>query len=305
MQVLSKDSGNEPPEVKRRASNRCAILYILWLILVILWLPSKWAGGAAEPTDPDNANVESLQVQELSGELEDLIGQLRQERSDYYLQKAETDAEIERMQGNSNVLQSSLDDLLEQETDLDKQIQQYRSEVNGLEKQLGAKSEIAEAIRGQIRSFCSMQKTAIENCTPYKQQERIDRLQITFEDSNDTNSVSVVDQLSRVWSYVQDELRLARSSETYSGRMRMDDGTSPHVRYFRVGQLVLGYITEDGKRAGMWSALSGKKGWRHISDPKQVSDVRDAVDILDRRKAPRLVALPVAIEPAEAARRDP
>ena len=116
--------------------------------------------------------------------------------------------------------------------------------------------------------------------------------------------MSVVDQLGRLWSYVQDELRLARSSETYTGRLQMDNGTSPHVRYFRVGQLILGYVTEDGERTGMWSALSEGKGWLHISDPKQARQVRDAVDILDRRKGPRLVTLPIAIAPATSAGRD-
>lgn len=303
MQALSSDFGKRPRRAWRASSEKGIALWGLCLTLLVLWFFSELFAGTAEPIDPNNNGVKGLEVQELSRNLEDLIRQLRQVRSDYYLRKARDEAELDRARQNARILQSDLDDLLKQETDLDEQIQQHLSESSGLEKQLVEKSEIQQAIRLQIQPFCSAQKTAIEDGPPYKRQERIARLQTACEDGNDANAVSAADKLGRVWSYAEDELRLGRSSETYSGRIRMDDVTSPHVRYFRVGQLILGYVTEDGKEAGMWSALSGQKGWLYISDRKQGNQVRDAVEILDRRKGPSLLTLPVAIQSAEAAGR--
>jgi hypothetical protein len=55
----------------------------------------------------------------------------------------------------------------------------------------------------------------------------------------------------------------------------------------------------------MWSALSDRKGWSLISDPKQADQVRDAIEILDRRQAPEFLILPVAIQSADIAGRGP
>jgi hypothetical protein len=57
----------------------------------------------------------------------------------------------------------------------------------------------------------------------------------------------------------------------------------------------LGYITEDGKQAAIWSVLEGRGGWLIIKDTKQAAQVRSAVDILDRRQGPKLVILPMTL----------
>lgn len=302
MQERSRDFDRRPRRIWRASSNKGILLMGLLLALLGPGLSSWGASGTAEPADPNDKGAQAAEAQELSRKLEDLIGRLRQVRSDYYLRKAKDEAELDRARGNAQVLEADVEELRKQEADLDEQIQQHRTESSGLEKQLAEKSGIDEFVRGQVEPFCSAQKAAIEEGPAYKQQERIERLQAACLDSNDVNSVSAAETLGKVWSYAEEELRLARSSETYSGRIQMHDGTNPHVRYFRVGLLILGYVTEDGKRAGIWSALSDSKGWLHISDAKEGKQVRDAVDILDRRKGPSLLSLPVAIESTGTAR---
>lgn len=299
MQVWSRDSDSRVPEPTYRPTNRCGQLCALCLGLLVLLIPSRPAAVTAGPTDPNGTQVESPQLQKLSETLESLIRQLRELRSNHYLQKAQDDAQIQKARQNSEILQSDLDDLRQQEADLDQQIQRYESEVEGLKNQLVLKSALQTVVRRQIKPFHSSQRDAIESGAAYKQQDRIARLEAACEDSKDANATSVATQLDRVWSYAQEELRLARSSETYTARIPSEpavDLAGPYARYFRVGQLILGYVTEDGRQTGMWLALPDKKGWLSISEPKQANQVRDAVEILDRRQGPKLVTLPVAIQ---------
>jgi len=270
-------------------------------VFLVLLAPAGPADVTTHPTDPNDMHINSAQSQKLSRTLEGLVRQLRELRSNYYLQKAKDDALLEKARRNRETLQADLDDLRKQEADLDQQIQKYKSEVVGLREQLVSRSSLQKVVRQQIQPFRSTQRAAIENGAPYKQQDRIARLEAACEDCNDANATSVADQLGRVWSYAQEELRLGRSPETYTARVPSEDGPSPHARYFRVGQLILGYVTEDGRQTGMWSALSDRNGWLLISDPKQAEQVRDAVEILDRRQGPKLLMLPVAIQSADIA----
>lgn len=296
MQVSSRDSDSRAPAPTCRPTSRCGRLCALCLGLLVLLIPSRPGAVTAGPADPNSIQLESPQLQKLSETLESLIRQLRELRSNYYVQKAQDDAQIQKARQNSEILQSDLDDLRQQEADLDQQVQKYKSEVEGLKNQLVLRSTLRAAVRRQIKPFRSSQRSAIESGAPYKQQDRIARLEAACEDSNDVNATSVADQLDRVWSYAQEELRLARSSETYTARIPSEDGASPYARYFRVGQLILGYVTEDGQQTGMWLALPDEKGWSAIFEPKQANQVRDAVEILDRRQGPKLVTLPVAIQ---------
>ncbi|MBL7154763.1 MAG: DUF3450 family protein [Phycisphaerae bacterium] len=271
-------------------------LFVVCVGLVVLFAAGRPAAMTAEPIDPNNAGLESPQSQKLSEKLEALIRQLRELRSNYYLQKAKDDAEIEKTRRNREILESDLEDVRRQEADLDQQNQKYDSEAEALRNELVERSGLQKVVRRQLEPFVSSQRAAIADGIPYKQQDRIARLQAACEDCNDVNGVSAADQLGRFWSYVQEELRLGRSSETYTARSPGVAGASPHARYFRVGQLVLGYVTEDGGRTGIWSALPKKKGWLLISDPKQSEQVRSAVAILDRRQGPKLLMLPVIMQ---------
>lgn len=302
-QVVSRGSDSKARELTSRPTTRVVRLCVLCIGLVVPLVGFWSVPVTAQPTDPNRAEVGSSQTHELSRTLADLIRQLREIRSDYYLRKAKDEAELKRARRNSETLRTDLDELRKQEADLDQQIQQYESEVDDLRERLLVRSALHKVIREQIQPFYLGQSSAIENGAPYKQQDRIARLKTACQEGSDANSVSVADQLGRVWSYAQEELRLARSSETYTARVASKDGAAPHARYFRVGQLILGYVTEDGQQTGIWSALSDRRGWSLISDPKQTNQVRDAIEILDRRQAPRFLMLPVAIQSADTAGR--
>jgi hypothetical protein len=297
MQDLFRDS-NSPQALPIECVGREGPLlkWAFCLSLSILAAFTCWAPAASEAVDP-NQPGEAKTHEELSQRLEELIRQLRQERSAYYAQKAEYESRIQKARENRSILRGELEEMRRQQSEMDRQIQKYGAEVKDLEKQLESRSSLQKTINGHIEPFLVKQRTAIEKGIPYKQQERIDRLQAASADGNDVSAVSVADHLAQVWNYGQEELRLARSSETYSARAKAMEEATPHARYFRVGRKILGYLTEDGMQTAMWLSLPDESEWVFITDPQQSAQIRSAVAILDRRQGPRLVTLPIVLWP--------
>jgi hypothetical protein len=295
MQDSSKDFNScqkfEMTGLRRKGSSQWWTFCLSFLILVVVAGRMFAVSNVAEPNKPQETNRQK----ELSERLEELIRRLRQERSAYYVQKAQYEAKIERVRQNRKVLQDELNELRRQEAEADRQLRTYEAEVEDLKEQLVSRATLEDVLKEQIQPFLVDQRAAIEEGIPYKQKERIARLEAAIGDAN-APSLSVADQLGYIWNYAQEELRLARSSETYSARAKTQDESSPYARFFRIGQKILGYITEDGRLAAMWSWLPHDKDWLFITDTKQAGQIRDAVEILDRRQGPKLVILPIAIE---------
>lgn len=237
--------------------------------------------------------------------LQDLVSQLRQQRQDYYRQKALDETETQEARQNRERLQAQLEDVRKQEADLDRQLEDYRAQVQGLEAQLERSATMHGAVDREIATFVSEQQSQIEAGIPYKQAERIARLRAPLADANESVPAFVASRLGHLWSYAREELRLAGSSETYTERAVIEDGVLPYARYFRVGQLILGYVTEDGRQAAIWLSSPPGRRWQSLSDPGQVASIRDAVEILNRQQAPRFVSLPIDMNPSPSENAEP
>lgn len=311
MQDLSRNSNSpKAPTIKCLRQEGPPLQRAVCFTLLVLGALVCRTPAASEVADP-NAPPQTNTQRELSQRLEDLIAQLRRERSAYYVQKAQQGGQIEKARENRKILQGELDDLRQQEAATDLQIRKYEAEAEDLKEQLLAKTSLEDVISEQIKPFLVSQQAAIGNGIPYKQQERIARLEAAHDDAvareqappaetgaDALSHISAADRLGHIWNYGQEELRLARSSETYSARAKTVDESSPHARFFRVGHKILGYITEDGRQAAIWSSLPSHNRWLIIAERNQSAQIRSAVEILDRRQGPGLVTLPIALQPA-------
>lgn len=263
-----------------------------WFVGVVLsCLLAYQAVAAPAPASTSESQTDLLET------LQDLVSRLRTQRQEYYQQKAQDDARIQEAQENVRLLRAQVTELREQEADLDAEIRQYRTEVETLTIQGIQRTQARRAIASTYATFATQQEDEIEKGIPYKQSERIARLGTASADVNEADSRSAAEQLGHLWSYGQEEFRLADSSETYSDRAVVEEGLTPYARYFRVGQWMLGYVTEDGERMALWLPRFSGGTWQPVLDSDQMAQVRDAVEILDRRQAPRLVALPIATGP--------
>jgi len=304
MQDSSRDfNSHKTPRTTDLERKRFLNGWTFCLSLLVLVFSTGWSFAGPAAADPNGPLKKDRQTK-LSGELEELIRRLRQERSAYYVQKARLETQIEKARENRKLLQDEFTELRRQETESDRQLQAYKTEVDDLKKQLGSKTSLEKVLTEQVQPFLTSQRTEIEKGIPYKQEDRFARLEAVVGDVNAPGGISMADQLGHLWNYAQEELRLARSSDTYTARAQTDEESSPYARFFRVGQKILGYITEDGKQAAMWSSLSSQKDWLLITDIKPSGQIRTAVEILDRRQGPRLVTLPVALEPADSQKGD-
>jgi len=297
MQDLSRDSNSpQVPTIEWLRLEGPLIKWAFCLCLLVLGTLARRtvaASGTMDPNEPGQTNTEK----EPSERLEELIRKLRQERSAYYTQKAEYESRIQKARENRRILREELEEVRRQESQTDRQIRQYQDEVDDLKIQLELRSSLEDVISRHIEPFLIKHRTAIEKGIPYKQEERIARLEGVGVDVNDVSTGSVADRLAQVWNYGQEELRLARSSETYSARAKAMEDAAPHARYFRVGQKILGYVTEDGRKTAMWLSFSDESEWVFITDARQSAQISSAVEILDRRQGPRLVTLPIVLWP--------
>jgi hypothetical protein len=277
--------------LKRKGYLQLLVWCLTLLVLIVLTNQILAESRSKDSNTPRDTDKQA----KLTQHLQNLISRLKQERSAYYIQKAQHDIQIQKARKNLKILQDELDDLYRQETESNQQLQKYEIEVEDTKEQLVLRNDLQNVIKQQIQPFISSQRVTIEDGIPYKLKERIARLEAVSNVLNDPNLASVSDQLGHVWNYAQEEFRLSRSPETYTARAPAKDGSTPYARYFRVGQLVLGYVTEDGRQTAIWSSLDNK-GWQVITDQKQSRQIRSAVEILDRRQAPKLVVLPITLQ---------
>lgn len=240
------------------------------------------ARGAAVPQGLEPAAPAAGQA-DLLRPLQDLLSQLRTLRQDYYQQKAADDAELQQTRENRDLLRAQVADLQKQQADLDRQLAEVREQVQSLQVQRDQWKAVQEVVEHQISPLVAQERLALATTPPYRRQERLARLQ-----------TGAADMLGPLWSYAQEELRLAASSETYTERATGADGTQPYARYFRVGQMILGYVTEDGRQAAIWLPSTEGGQWQTLDDPKRIASLRHAIEILDRQQAPRFVPLPIA-----------
>lgn len=269
--------------MRRRSAQLSAAL--IALAAIVLLAGQGIASEAGDSSDPAR----------LMGRLRDLVRQLRERRQEYYQQKTQADAEIEAARRNRELLERQAEELREEEALLDAELASCQLQIRELEGQLSEQDVMRQAVDRAVASFVAEQVRQIEVGIPYRQQERTARVQAARIDPNVATAALVADRMGLLWSYAQEELRLAESSETYSERAVAGDATVPHARYFRVGQLLLGYVTEDGGQAAMWLDAPEGGQWQVIADPKQLAHLRDAAEVLDRRQAPRFVSLPIVL----------
>jgi len=232
-------------------------------------------------------------------ELRKLVTELRELRQDYYKQKGRDQAEIQAARRNRDLLGNQVEELREQEAALDAELADYQSQVQTLKAELKSTAAVRREIDRNLETFISAQATQIQEGIPYKQPERLARLQVPPTDPNDTATTSTAARLSALWSYSQQELHLAASSETYTERATIEEGVTPYARYLRVGQLILGYVTEDGQKSAVWLDEAQRARWQPIPDPTQFAPLRDAIEILDRQQMPRFVSLPIVLNNQE------
>jgi hypothetical protein len=231
------------------------------------------AGGQDAP-----AGTEEVKLQE---ELKDVLKKLREERSAFHQRSRSRDEEIDVVKGSLKRLEPDLAELRSREREEDAQIAEVRAEIEKMTSEEG-RDRMRGVVGSEMKTLLEEGRAFVGEAPPYRKEDRLLRLGAATEGS-------MSDQLGRYWSFFQEEMRVARSGESYSAEVPLAGGRMKPARIFRVGHLVLGYVTEDGEESGLWDG----KAWTAARTPEEDRSIRAAVDTLDRRRAPALLSLPV------------
>jgi hypothetical protein len=223
----------------------------------------------------------SQEEAKLAEELQGLVRKLREERSSFYQRHRTRSDQIESSRSSIRRLESEVAELRGRESEADRNLAELRTDLEKLRSEEAAGGQ-GEKLMPALEKSIQEGREWIAKGIPYRIDDRSQRL-------GSPQDGSLSEKLGRYWSFLQEEARIARSGEALSSEIPLSGGRAKPARVFRVGHLVMGYVTEDGQEAGLWNGTQ----WSPAASPEQEGTIRQAVEILDRRHTPELLSLPV------------
>ncbi len=226
----------------------------------------------------------SADARALSDELASVLTRLREARAAYYQRQHARAVEIKAAREPVRRLQSEVAELVARQEDADKELAGVSAEIATLQRDQETLAACEAQLLPAVEKAVAGATRFVASGFDYRRQERLARLGADMPPTAD-----LAERVTRYWAFLQEELRIARSGETYTAQIPLEGGRAKPARVFRVGHIVQGFVTEDAAEAG----LETRAGWQRADSPETEQVVRDAVDMLDRRRAPALLPVPI------------
>jgi len=254
--------------------NRLAVKAAALGLAVLLILP-----GIARGDRP--LGGEAQEEGKLAEELQGLVRQLREERAAHYGRHRTRGEQLEAARSPVRRLELEVAELRARETEADRNLAEAKADLEKLQRE-GAADALRSQLLPELDKSIREGRDFISKGIPYRLGDRSERL-------GAPENGSLQEKLARYWSFLQEEARIARSGEALSAEIPLSSGRAKPARVFRVGHLVMGFVTEDGLDVGLWNG----KEWVSAASGDEEKAIRQAVEILDRRRTPELLSLPV------------
>ena len=208
-----------------------------------------------------------------SGQFEKLAKRLAELRS-------EVDSLTSKVETKKNRLKSRLRSIQRQRSDLELQIEKENMRVKRLRKSIADRKEKlqkhqtnAKELKPAVAEAIAEVRTGVETGPPFKRSERSKELDKLDSQMNE-GLLSPQKVTSRLWQFVEDELRLSRENGLYSQVIEVE-GNEVLADVARIGMVALYFKTDDGRvgvarrsengeGAWSWQVLSGEKQKRRI-----------------------------------------
>ena len=277
--------------------HRLRVVILRWHLVSILliWISCSTLLVAA-PLDPNQADYASLSPEaKLLDELHSIVQTLREERMAYYEKQRQLESHIQQKQNDLVALENKVAQLRTSEEQADQDLQRIEQDIQQLELELRSKKARQEQIQKTMDNWIVQGRKAVDEGVPFRQKERRERLISVAPEQSENASITAADTLGRIWNFFQEEMRLARSGETFTEQIDIAKNRLKYAQLFRVGHQILGYLTEDGRETGLWLEQNGRKQWQHALAEEDANTALTAVEILDRQQQPKLISLPVSI----------
>ncbi|MDD5135490.1 MAG: DUF3450 family protein [Phycisphaerae bacterium] len=274
------------------AKKVCFIIIIFWascylqsyvLFASDIQLYSSASSASADP---------NLQY-EPTKELWALVSTLRQLQTDYYEKQALHKDKIQQIRDISQKLQADVEEIKSRENQIDKNLSEIQSDIQNLQIENEKNKSTESSALKTLEQFAAEQTEKIKDGIPYRKSDRLSRLNGISVAGQSSQGASVTEIFGRIWNFSQEELRIARSGETFTDQVDMGKGRLQYARLFRVGHQFLGYVTEQDGQTGIWTEGAG---WEKAKGPIADS-VKEAIEILDGTNVPKYVQLPIKMGP--------
>ena len=207
---------------------------------------------------------------------------------------AATQANINKLQDQTNELTSQYADALNQLDSLNKYNEQLQGQVNAQDKEKASIQTQLTEIETTNREVLPLMERMVQSLgefvqadIPFMLEERIDRVQ-KLKNLMSRADVAISEKYRRILEAYQIELEYGRTLEAYQGTIG-DGASALTVQFIKLGRVSLMYQTIDSSETGYWDASA--KQW--VKAPQYKDKIRQALSVARKEGAPDLLQVPV------------
>lgn len=256
--------------VLHRSQQRCAMAAASFAALAALFYVSPaWAeeiSGLAKRLSDLRGEVESLS-DELSTQKNDLHEELRS----FARQKSELELEIQREEMRVQKMRQA--------------VAQKRAEN---EAQKGSNQSLAPVFEEHIAKT----RGYVENSLPFRRKERLAEL-AKLNEQFQSGLLAPQRALNRLWSFIEDELRMTRESGLFAQPVVVD-GKEQLADVVRVGMVMMYFRTPE-EEYGATEHVDGEWRFRTIDDHDEQKRIRSLFDTFKKQIRVGYFELPNAL----------
>ncbi|MCB9765529.1 MAG: DUF3450 family protein [Alphaproteobacteria bacterium] len=172
-----------------------------------------------------------------------------------------------------------------QKADLQVRVRQEELRLEQLEQALEREREVREvdaaasaALAPSVRASVAAVRASVQRSLPFRLSERLaelDKLEVALDDG----SMTPREVASRLWSFTEDELRLARENAIDRQVITLD-GEETLVDVARLGMVALYFRADDGRVGRAVPQGEGRWAWQAYTsedDQRRLADLFDAL----------------------------
>jgi hypothetical protein len=229
-----------------------------YLLVGIAVAAALFVGAAAIASDGD--------ISTLAEELAGLRSQVESLSADVEAKKDDIDARLR----STRAQKSDLELQIQRETT---RLKQLRGRVSEHRDKIAEQKDSRQQLEPAVRAAVERIRANVEQSLPFKRAERLAELD-TISEQLDQGLITPQKATSRLWQFVEDELRLARENGLYRQVIEVD-GQEMLAEVARLGMVAVYFRTDDG-RLGRAERADGAWRWTTL---RQQQD-RERVDHL-------------------------
>lgn len=241
-------------------------------------------GISLNPVSVMAADDETLE--NLSNKLIALRGEVEDLNSEINLRKAEHKQDMSYLWSQKNETQAGLDStqkLIDRlQADLEKKIEENRE-----------KGETSETLKPVFMAQVDEVERYIQQSIPFKKQERLADLQ-DVKNQVSQNLISTQRGFNKLWSLVEDEIRLTRETGLYQQAIQVEGEASQQlVDIVRLGMMTMYFETPEGE-FGQLTNQGQNWVFKIVSDREKSKQIEQIFDSLNKQVRTGLFTLPMS-----------